>query len=80
MEPAITGTLQAKDDVDLTDDLFVDIGWTLVDDPDLPVVGVGCQETEPTDTIMILACDSGVENAIVADVCLLSDIIDPVVN
>jgi hypothetical protein len=80
MEPAITGTLKAATDVDLTDDLFADIGWAVNFSPNLPASTPGCLATEPTETVVVLGCDTGVPNAPVADVCLLSDVIVPRVD
>lgn len=75
MEPAITGTLMAATDVDLTDDLFADIGWGVVSDPNLPANGVDCGAAAPADTIEILGCSTNVANIDVAGVCKLADIV-----
>jgi hypothetical protein len=75
MEPAITGTLQAATDVDLTDDLFYDIGWSVNFTPNLPSLSADCQITAASPTIEVLGCDSGVANTDVAGVCKLGDIV-----
>lgn len=75
MEPAITGTLAAATDVDLTDDLFADIGWGVVFDPNLPANGADCGAAAPTDTIEVLGCSTNVDNTDVAGVCKLADVV-----
>jgi PA domain len=47
MEPAITGTLQAATNVDLTPLLFADIGWTTTDPAAGPYVLFGCKTDLP---------------------------------
>jgi hypothetical protein len=75
MEPAISGSLQAATDVDLTDDLFADIGWSVNFAPELPAVSADCQVTAASATIEVFACDTGIENIKVAGVCNLGDIV-----
>jgi hypothetical protein len=75
MEPAITGTLTAATDVDLTDDLFADIGWSVNFDANTPAVGADCQVTAASATIEVLGCDTGIANTDVAGSCKLGDIV-----
>jgi hypothetical protein len=75
MEPAITGTLAAATDVDLTDDLFYDIGWSVNFNPDLPAQGADCDAAAVTDTIEVLGCSTNVANTDVAGVCRLADVV-----
>jgi hypothetical protein len=80
MEPAITGTLEAATNVDLTDDLFDDIGWSVNFQPNLPALGADCQAAPPTDTIEVLGCPTNVQNIEVAGVCTLADVVQKQVN
>jgi hypothetical protein len=80
MEPSITGTLEAATNVDLTDDLFDDIGWSVNFQPNLPALGVDCQAAPPSDTIEVLGCATNVDNFEVAGVCTLADVVYKQVN
>jgi hypothetical protein len=80
MEPAITGTLIAATDVDLTDDLFQDIGWGVVFDPDLPANGADCGAAPAGPTVAALGCSTNVANIDVAGICKLADVVQKQVS
>jgi hypothetical protein len=77
MEPAITGTLAAATEVDLTDDLFADIGWTVDFDPELPASSSDCGAAPAGPTVEVLGCATNVANVDVAgsSSCKLGDIV-----
>ena len=74
MEPSITDSLTAATEVDLTDDLFADLGWSVNSEPDLPIVSADCN-TAPNDIVFIDGCFTSLENKAVANVCHLSDVV-----
>lgn len=76
MEPAITDTLQAATDVDLTDDLFADIGWSVNFDADIPATSSDCNVGYPRRRVAIMGCPTFVKNRKVANVCRLSDVVN----
>jgi len=80
MEPAITGTLEAAVDVDLTDDLFADIGWSVNFDPDIPEFSEDCNVGRAKRRVVIMGCPTFVRNKPVADVCRLSDVVNKQLN
>lgn len=73
MEPSITDSLTAATEVDLTDDLFADLGWSVNSEPDLPMLSSDC-DTAPNAIAFIDGCFTSVENRSVARVCHLSDV------
>jgi hypothetical protein len=72
MEPAINSNLPIG--VDLTFEQMVDIGW-FSDGDGVPDGLDQCIGSDPSATVMIDGCDSGVGNTVFSNGCRISDLI-----
>ena len=74
MEPAINFDLTSSLDppLDLTSSQMTDIGW-FSDGDGVPDGADACLGSNTAPTVVIAACDSGVDNLVLADGCTVSD-------
>ena len=75
MEPSINNDLLLV--LDLTEEEMIDVGW-FSDGDGVPDGKDACIGSDPSATIVIDGCDSGVANTLFADGCKISDAIEDI--